>query len=93
MGVKQSKKGKERMLARVRIVVRRPIREGRVGTMGCFLSYLATTMMLLRSPILIPQHSYEFKIRVYGVKRTERTTSPDEFRLTFLCREQCSLAS
>jgi hypothetical protein len=32
-----------------------------MGAMGCFLPYLATTMTLLRSPILIPQLSYKIK--------------------------------
>ena len=32
---------------------------GYMGAMGCFLSYLTTTMTLPRSPILIPQLSYK----------------------------------
>ena len=54
------------------------------GHKGIFLFYLATTMMLLRSPILIPSVHTNSKLWVYGAKRTERTASPDEFRLTFL---------
>jgi hypothetical protein len=34
---------------------------GYMGAMGCFVSYLATTMTLPRSPILIPQLSYKIK--------------------------------
>ena len=46
-----------------------------MGAMGCFLSYLATTMTLRRSPILIPQLSYgimNYKARTIGQRRTEK---------------------
>jgi hypothetical protein len=41
-----------------------PDSEGHLGAIGC-LSYLAATMTLLKSPILIPQLSY--KTRSYAV--------------------------
>jgi hypothetical protein len=42
---------------------------GYMGAMGCFLSYLATTMTLPRSPILIPQLSYKIK-KLHVLRRT-----------------------
>jgi hypothetical protein len=57
------------------------------------LSYLATTMTLLRSPILIPQHSYEirnYRLRVdkNEAKRAEvKCCIPDFNKETATFRE------
>jgi hypothetical protein len=58
-----------------------------MGAMGCFVSYLATTMTPPRSPILIPQLSYKIKelhvLRQTRQRKREREClTPHKCRLT-----------
>ena len=63
MGVKQSKKRKRENAGASSYSCAPPDSVRACGHKGIFLFYLATTMMLHKSPILIPQRSYGIKLQ------------------------------
>ncbi len=59
---------------------------GHMGAMGCFVSYLATTMTLPRSPILIPQLSYKIKNFMFYDRQDNESGRERECLTPHTCR-------